>query len=65
MGSLFSKPKLPEPPKPVAMPDPEDPSLVLAKKNALMAARGRSGRTSTMLSGDTAAPYQGSTLGVA
>ncbi len=64
MGGLFSKPKLPEPPPVQEMPDPNDPRAALAAKNNLLSARARSGRMSTMLSGDTAAPYSGSTLGI-
>ncbi len=58
MTSLFSTPK---PPKPVAMPDPENAAVLDARKKELLAARQRSGRASTMLTGDDS--YSGITTG--
>jgi len=52
MGSLFrtpKMPKLPEPPPEVAMPDMEDLKARMAKKNAMMSAKQRKGRESTIL----------------
>jgi hypothetical protein len=52
MAALFKRPKLPEQ-KPVAsMPDPDSPEAAAAKRRAMEAARSRSGRASTVLSGD-------------
>jgi len=51
MGGLF-KPKMPTP-KPVAtMPDENSPEAEAARRRAMEAARARSGRASTVLSGD-------------
>ena len=50
MAGLFAKPPKP---KPVAsMPDPDGPEARAAKMRAMEAARSRSGRASTVLSGD-------------
>lgn len=50
MAGLFGKPPAP---KPVAtMPDPDGPEALAAKRRAMEAARARSGRASTVLSGD-------------
>lgn len=44
----------PPPPKPVTpMPDMDDPAVLLAKKRAQADAQARSGRASTLLSGDS------------
>jgi hypothetical protein len=59
MSSLFKKPKVPTPKPVVPMPDPEGPEAEAARRRALEAARARSGRASTMLSGE----YEGSKLG--
>lgn len=61
MGGLFKKPKVPDPPKPVEMPDPEGMDARKARMKAMLDARRRQGRASTNLSGDD--PYSGSTLG--
>lgn len=60
MGSLF---KTPKPPKPVLMPDPENAAIKDARVKELLAARQRSGRASTVLSGDDS--YSGTTTGLA
>ncbi len=58
--SIFGGPAKPPKPAPVvAMPDPEGPEVVAARNRALMAAQARSGRASTLLSGD----YSGNKLG--
>ena len=50
MGDLFKKPPKP---KPVAtMPDENSPEAEAARRRAMEAARNRSGRASTVLSGD-------------
>ena len=68
MGGLFQGPKIPKPPPEVAMPDPEDLKARMAKRNAMMSAKTRKGRESTIL-GPTVAEggggreYGSSTLG--
>lgn len=62
MSGLFSKPKVPDPPKPVLMPDPEDPAKKEDERLRYLAARQRGGRASTMLSGDD--NYSGTTTGM-
>jgi hypothetical protein len=57
MGSLLAAPK---PPKPVLMPDPDDQRIKMAQAREYTAARQRSGRASTILSGDS---YSGTTTG--
>lgn len=57
-GLMPSKPK-PEVQPVTPMPDPEGPEARAAKRRELMRATERSGRASTMLSGD----YQSSTTG--
>jgi hypothetical protein len=49
MGSLFKTPKMPEPPPEVAMPDMEDLKSRMAKRTAMMDAKKRKGRESTIL----------------
>lgn len=49
MGGLFKTPKMPEPPPEVAMPDMEDLKSRMAKKTAMMDAKRRKGRESTVL----------------
>jgi len=60
MGSLFKTPKMPKPPPEVAMPDMEDLKARMAKKNAMMDAKRRQGRESTILGPTT--PEGGGTL---
>jgi hypothetical protein len=68
MGSLFKTPKMPKPPPEIAMPDPEDLKARMAKRSAMMDAKRRKGRESTIL-GPTVAEggggreYGSSTLG--
>lgn len=52
MGALLSKPKIPEAPKPVPMPDVDDVEAQAAKQREFEKARSRSGRASTILSGN-------------
>lgn len=49
MSSLFKTPKIEKPPPEVAMPDPEDLKSRMAKKSAMMDAKKRKGRESTIL----------------
>lgn len=49
MGSLFSKPKMPDP-KPTPMPDPEGPDVRAEEERRRRAIAARSGRSSTILS---------------
>lgn len=66
MGGLFKSPKIPEPPPPQVMPDPDNLAVKIDQKNMLSKARARAGRTSTILSGgDTQSSYSGTTLGQA
>jgi len=60
MGGLF---KTPKPPKVVPMPDPDDQRIKNAYAKEIAAARQRSGRASTILSGDD--NYSGSTTSAA
>lgn len=53
MGGLFSKPKIPEPQPPAPMPDENSPGVLEAQRRNLNAIMSRSGRRSTILSGDT------------
>lgn len=54
-------PKAPPPPPPPApMPDLMDPAVLQAKRRELQGAKARSGRESTILTGDD---YGGQTLG--
>jgi hypothetical protein len=55
MGGLFSKPKIPDPQPPAPMPDDQSPGVLEAQRRNLNAAMARSGRRSTILSGDTSA----------
>lgn len=57
MGGLFKGPPKPKPVVP--MPDPESPEADAARRRAIEMARSRSGRASTVLSGD----YSGDKLG--
>ncbi len=58
MSGLFSKPKIPPPPPPPKvpdpkpMPDPDDKALQAARRRQIASTQGRSGRSSTILSGD-------------
>lgn len=70
MGSLFKTPKMdiPDPPPEVPMPDMEDLKSRMAKKNAMMDAKKRKGRESTILGPTTSeggggAEYSRGTLG--
>ena len=45
------------------MPDPDDPAVKLDQTRQMMLARARSGRASTVLSGESG-DYSGSTLGI-
>lgn len=68
MSSLFKTPKIPDPPPEVAMPDPEDLKARMAKRGAMMDAKKRKGRESTILGPTTAeggggADYSRGTLG--
>lgn len=63
MTSFFKKPEVPDPPDPVKMPDPDDPAIKLDQTRQMMLARRRSGRASTVLSGESG-DYSGSTLGI-
>lgn len=68
MGALFSKPKVPDVPKPVAMPDPEDPESREAEERKRRQIAARSGRSSTILSRGTGSgtrAYGNSLLGQA
>ncbi|MDE2440023.1 MAG: hypothetical protein KGP14_03285 [Betaproteobacteria bacterium] len=58
MASLFSTPS---PPKPQPMPDPQDPRALDIQKQQLIAAQARSGRASTILSGNDS--YSGRATG--
>lgn len=49
MGSLFKTPKMPEMPPEVPMPDMEDLKSRMAKRTAMMDAKRRKGRESTIL----------------
>jgi hypothetical protein len=61
--SLFSgPPKPPPPPPPMPMPDPNDPAALAAQQSAIGAAAARSGRASTLLSGNQN-NYAGTKLG--
>lgn len=53
MGSLFKTPKMPESPPEVAMPDMEDLKSRMAKRTAMMDAKKRKGRESTILGPQT------------
>ena len=53
MASFFSKPKLPEPPKPVRMPNETDPDVLAAAQRTRAAAMKRKGRLSTILTDQT------------
>lgn len=62
MGSLFSKPKMPEPepdPEPEPLPVPEDDANRAAKRKAQIESQSRRGRRSTLLSGGPRAPRSG------
>lgn len=49
MSSLFGKPKLPPPPKPVRMPTATDPEMMAAAQRARERALNRAGRQSTIM----------------
>lgn len=57
-GSLLGAPKVPTPPKPIPMPDLNDPQIIAEKQRVAQAAAARSGRSSTELS-----DYSGTLLG--
>jgi hypothetical protein len=61
MGGLFSTPEAPAPKPVVAMPDPESDEARRAARRTSLQARSRSGRSSTVLSGE--GDYESSTLG--
>ena len=66
MSSLFKTPDIPKPPPEVAMPDAEDLKSRMAKKGAMMDAKKRKGRESTILgptAADSGADYSRGTLG--
>jgi hypothetical protein len=50
MAGIFSKPKMPQLPKPVRMPDPEDPSIREQRRRRQEQMASRGGRDSTILS---------------
>lgn len=52
MGSLFSKPKVPDIKPPAPMPTVNDEAVQRAKRNAIAAAQQRGGRASTILTDD-------------
>lgn len=60
---LFSQPKMPQPPKPVAMPDPEDLRVKLEQRKKIEKTSGVNGRQGTILSGGDG--YNRSTTGAA
>jgi hypothetical protein len=64
MGSLFKSPKIPEPPPPVPMADPNDREIEIAQRRELSKKRDTTGRGETLLS-DASGPYTKSTLGTA
>lgn len=49
MAALFGKPQVPDKPKPVRMPNPNDPEILKKGKRIKQAAVGRSGRQATLL----------------
>lgn len=54
MGGLFSAPKVSEPPKIIPpTPLPDQSVIDMAKKKSIVAQQSRSGRASTILSGDS------------
>ena len=56
VGSLFGgnqKIEMPSPEKPKVMPNPDDDAIRAAKKKSIAAIMNRSGRASTILSGDS------------
>lgn len=64
MSGLFgSTPKPPAPPPPTPMPDLNDPAILAAQRRDAMAAAARSGRASTLLSGEN--DYSQNKLGTA
>lgn len=63
----FGHPKAaapPPPPAPLPIPDIEGPTALAAKRRLLDAASVRSGRLSTLLTGDDNNSYAGNRLGV-
>lgn len=50
--SIFGGPQLPKPKPVVPMPDVNGPEVEAARRRAMMEAQRRSGRASTLLSGD-------------
>jgi hypothetical protein len=65
MSALFSTPKMPKMPEPMAMPDPEDLKARLAKRKAMDGALNRKGRDSTILGAESGGTkdYAGQSLG--
>lgn len=62
MDALFGgRPKPPAPPPPQPIPDLEDPAIMAKKRRTLESAMVRSGRQSTVLTGDE---YGGDKLGL-
>lgn len=53
----------PKPPTPAAMPDPGNPALIAARRQAAAALAGRSGRASTILSSPASGDYSSPILG--
>lgn len=58
-GSILGQPKAPTPPKPIPMPDLNDPQIQAQSQITAAQAAARSGRASTILSSD----YSGTLLG--
>lgn len=54
----------PKAPKPAVMPDPGNPALVAARRQAAAMAAGRSGRASTILSNPAGGDYSSPVMGV-
>lgn len=63
MSGLFSTPKPPKPPAPKVMPDPEDVKSRQAARLQMENARKRTGRESTILSGEKTGDYTKQSLG--
>ena len=62
--AALSHPKPPAPPPPQPIPDLQDPAILATKRRDLESAMARSGRLSTLLTGDENSSYSGSKLGL-